>query len=96
MADLQCLIADGLEQYYISGSLPDVEGGELSFSRDETVHSISVDLEDVNYRTFQGNIESTIDGNVLTGTARLVPELEVGLPEGEKSDPLEAEFRFEC
>lgn len=96
LADRQCLLADGVGQYYVSGSLPDVEGGELSFTRDENRHSISVDLEDVNYRTFQGNIESTIDGNVLTGTARLVPELEVGLPEGEKSDPLEAEFRIEC
>lgn len=91
VADRQCLISDSAGQYYISGSLPDVDaaGAEFSYSRDDRAHRIQATLPEGEYFTMEGDIESEIDGNVVTGTATLTPS-------GHRADPLSAEFRFEC
>jgi type 1 fimbria pilin len=90
VANQQCGIYDSVGQYYISGEVLDVENGYLAYSRDEGTHELSVDIGDVGYNTFQTNeIESTISGNVVTGTASLTPDVA-------PFDPVPAEFHFEC
>lgn len=89
VASVQCGIFDSRGQYYISGILPEVTDGELAYSRDESVHTLRVDLGDVNYSARTADdIESTISGRVVTGTATLTPD--------NLGDPVESEFRFEC
>lgn len=89
VADTQCGIYPSQNQYYVSGSLTGVQGGELAYSRDDEVHTLRVDLEDGTYRVLDedADISSTIDGNTITGTATLSPRI---------GDPVEAEFSFVC
>lgn len=89
LAGLQCGIYASAGQYYISGSLPEVEGGFLSYSRDDDIHEIGVELGEDRYVFVNDDeIESTIDGNVVTGTATLSSEL--------GGDKVAVVFRFEC
>jgi hypothetical protein len=89
-ANQQCGIYDSAGQYYISGDVLDVENGYLAFSRDSSVHDLQVYIGDVGYDTWTTeDIESTISGNVITGTASLMPD-------APPFDAVPAEFRFEC
>jgi hypothetical protein len=89
VANQQCGIYDTYNQYYISGDLPEVDDGYLAYTRDEGTHMMSVDIDDVSYSTWpRGEIDSTISGNVVTGTATMTPD--------NLGDPVQVEFRFEC
>lgn len=92
VASVQCGIYDAQNQYYISGVLPELASGEildLAFSRDSDVHELTVTIGGVGYSTFtDADIESTISGRTVTGTATLTAD--------DGSGTVEASFQFQC
>lgn len=93
VASVQCGIYDAQGQYYISGVLPELASGEildLAYSRDAEVHELIITIGGVDHSTLPptGEIDSTISGQTVTGTATLIPE--------DGSGAVEASFRFQC